>query len=113
MVLHEKQKISKITEEITSFLLERKYKDISISLSIKEDETTFILKVKEQGEDLFKVFREELYCCREIELEEYGVDHLHNDDCVCTLNTLGMLVDTYEIKKEEDIYTITLHRLKV
>ena len=113
MVLHEKQKIAKITEEIVSFLLERKYKDISVNLSIKDDETAFTLIVKEQGEDLFKVFKEELYCCREYELEEYGVDHLHNDDCVCTLNTLGMLVDTYEIKLEKDIYTIVLHRLKM
>lgn len=113
MALHEKQKTAKITEEITSYLLDRGYKDFSVGINMLDKETVFTLNVKDIGEDLIQVFREELYCCREIELEEYGVDHLHNDDCVCTLNTLGMLVDKYSIEKNEDEYTVKLYRLIV
>jgi len=111
MALHEKQKTAKITEEITSYLLELGYKDFSVKISMTKEQTIFTLDVPDIGNDLIKVFKEELYCCREIELEEYGVDHLHNDDCVCSLNTLGMLIDEYSIKKENDVYKIKLIRL--
>ena len=86
MALHEKQKSAKIIEEISSFLIDRGYRDLSVHLLLGKEESVFTVRVRKRKEDLIKVFREELYCCREIELEEYGVDHLHNDDCVCKVD---------------------------
>jgi len=111
MALHEKLKSAKIIEEITGYLLERGYKSLDISLRINQTETTFLIEVEDKEEDLVQVFKQDLYCCREIELEEYGVDQLHHNQCTCTMNTLGMLVDHYEITKENNKYIITLHRL--
>ena len=112
MVLHEKLKSAKITEEITGYLLDRGYYKLSIDIELNKEESKFIIKVANKGENLIEVFKNDLYCCREIELEEYGVDHLHNE-CVCSLNTLGMLVDDYEIELVNDHYIITLHRKQI
>lgn len=109
MALNEKLKIAKVTEEITGYLLERGYTDISISLKKKDIETEFIIIVTSIGEDLEEVFKKDLYCCREIGLEEYGVDQLHQN-CVCSLDTLGMLVDHYKVVKNENEYKIMLYR---
>lgn len=110
MALNEKLKIAKVSEEIIGYLLDRGYDDIELSLKKKESETEFLITVSSIGEDLEAVFKNDLYCCREVGLEEYGVDQLHHN-CVCSLDTLGMLVDRYEIKREEDYYIITLYRV--
>ncbi len=112
MVLHEKLKSAKITEEITGYLLDRGYKKLSINLELNKNESKFVIKVADIGENLIDVFKQDLYCCREIELEEYGVDHLHNE-CTCSLNTLGMLVDDYEIELVNGEYVIILHRKQI
>lgn len=111
MALNEKSKTAKITEEITGYLLERGYTNITISIASKDTETSFNIEVEEIGEDLVEIFKTDLYCCREIELEEYGVDQLHQN-CVCSMDTLGMMIDTYEIYKQNQKYQITLHRKK-
>lgn len=112
MVLHEKLKTAKITEEITGYLLERGYYKLSIDIELNKQESKFVITVEDKGENLIDVFKNDLYCCREIELEEYGVDQLHNE-CVCSLNTLGMLVDGYEIELKNGKYEIILHRKQI
>lgn len=112
MSFKERMKYAKINEEISAYLIDRGYTDLSININIKEEETLFTVTVEKQQEDLIEVFKKDLYCCREVELEAYGWDNLHAEDCVCTMNTLGMLVDNYEIRLDENRYIITLHRLK-
>lgn len=111
MALHEKLKNAKIVEDISGYLLDKGYKHISLEIDILDHETRFTITVKSIGEDLIALFEKDLYCCREIELEEYGLDQIHDQDCACTLKTLGMLVDSYDIELENDVYHIAFHRM--
>lgn len=110
MILHKNMKNAKIMEEIFAYLLEKKYVSIDASLRIKDDETTFIVTVQTDSDTLLQAFKREMICCRDIELEEYGWELMGESECVCELDTLGMLVDSYDITYEQGICTIVLHR---
>lgn len=112
MALHEYMKNSKIIEEMYLYLLEKGYKEITSAIKIEGDITEFDFDVKTDGKDLSKDLKNDLYCCRDIELEEYGWE-LTVSHCVCELNTLGTLVDEFKIKEENGMCHIALYRKKM
>ena len=112
MALHEYMKNSKIIEEMYLYLLEKGYKEISSSINIAKEITEFVFDVKTEGNELSKDLENDLYCCRDIELEEYGWE-LTDSHCVCELTTLGILINDYKITEENDLCNIVLHRKKI
>jgi len=112
MALHEYKKCAKIIEEITEYLLGKGYNKFDTSLELKELETTIIVKVITNGNPLSASLQKDLFCCRDVELEEYGWELTGDIHCVCTLDSLGLLVDKYDITETNDLCTITFHRIK-
>lgn len=112
MALYEKQKNARIMEEIYGYLLEKGFTKIQSHLEMKVTETVFTISVENSHDGFIKDFKDEMVCCRDTEMEEYGWDIHSSVECVCTLNTLGMLIDNYEIENNGKDITIVLHRKK-
>ena len=72
MALHEYKKCAKIVEEITEYLLGKGYKKINSSLELKDTETTITVTVETNGVPISGTLKQDLFCCRDTELEEYG-----------------------------------------
>ena len=81
-------------------------------MEISEAETTIKVIVHTNDVSLSEQFSEDLYCCRDVELEEYGWELSNDISYACSLDTLGMLIDTFEISEDNEQCTIILHRLK-
>ena len=109
MGLHEKLKHAKISEEIISYVLNKGFSKLDFSLETTKSETTFIITLYDVTIDLEDELKKDLYCERDQELEEYGWD-LHSDDSLCTLHTLGLLIDDYKFEKQNDKYIIKFYR---
>jgi len=112
MALHEYKKCAKIVEEITEYLLGKGYKKINSSLELKDTETTITVTVETNGVPISGTLKQDLFCCRDTELEEYGWELSGDIHCVCTLDSLGLLVDKYEICEDDNQCVITFHRIK-
>lgn len=112
MALHEYKKIAKITEEITEYLLGKGYKNISTALEVGDIETKIIVTVQTNNKPISKQLEKDLFCCRDVELEEYGWELTGDIHCVCTLDALGLLVDEYELQEDNEKCVITFHRVK-
>ncbi len=112
MALHEYQKSAKIVEEFTEYLLGRGYRQFTTALDFNDIETTIVVTVNTVGVPLSENLKEDLYCCRDAELEEYGWELTGDAHCVCELDALGLLVDNYEIIETESECIITLHRVR-
>jgi hypothetical protein len=112
MGLHEKMKNAKIVEELFGYLLEYGFTSINLSMDILDTETTFGFDVAKDNMDFINHFKQDLFCCRDLELEEYSWELMGENDCACTLNTLGTLIDRYDILEEEKVFRILLHRNK-
>ena len=112
MALHENMKSAKIIEEIIDYLLENGYRKIETCMDIMEKETIVKVVVYTKGNLLSKKFNNDLSCYRDVELEEYGWELSNDISYVCTLDTLGLLIDNYEVTEDEEKCIITLHRIK-
>lgn len=112
MALHEYKKSAKIVEEVTEYILGKGYKRFDTKLDFKEVETTIIVTVYTNGIPLSETFKEDLYCSRDVELEEYGWELTGDIHCLCKLDALGLLIDRYEIDESNDECIITLHRVR-
>lgn len=112
MALHEYKKSAKIVEEITEYLLGKGYRKFETSLDFKEKETLIVVTVYTNGVPLAKILEQDLFCCRDVELEEYGWELTGDIHCLCTLDALGLLVDKYEMTETEDKCNITFHRVR-
>jgi len=110
MILHKNMKNAKIMEEVFAYLLEKGYQKIDASMVILNDETKFIVTVHTENDTLVQAFKNDMFCCRDYELEEYGWELMGESTCACELDTLGMLVDSYDIEYENGVCAITLHR---
>ena len=110
MTLHEVTKQTIILEEIVGYFMEKGFLNIDISIRKKQDETSFQLVIHGAGVAIGKQLEEELYCCRDQELEEYGLDICVTDNPENLMQTLGMLMDRYELKYEESNLILTLYR---
>lgn len=110
MALHETLKNAKIVEEIFAYLLEKGCKKVDISIEVLDDEIKFQVTIKFNKKIIIEM-KEDIYCSREQELEEYGWE-LMGEDEECKLHTLGMLVDKYETEIDGDNIIITFHRLR-
>lgn len=110
MALHKNMKNAKIMEEVFAYLLEKGYQSIDASMNINDEETLFNIKVHTDNDTLLQAFKKDMFCCRDMELEEYGWELMGESNCVCELDTLGMLVDHYEISYDHGVCSIVLHR---
>ena len=110
MALHETLKNAKIVEEIFAYLLEKGCKKVDVSMEVLEKEIKFQVTIKYDKKIVLEM-KEEIYCNREQELEEYGWE-LMGEDEECRLQTLGLLIDRYETEVVGDNIIITFHRLK-
>ena len=111
MALHEYMKDSKIIEEMYLYLLEKGYKEISSSIKIAKNNTEFIFDIKIEGNELYKSLEDDLYCSRDIELEEYGWE-LTDSHFACELTMVGILVDDFKITENNGLCKIILYRNK-
>jgi len=112
MTLHENMKNAKIMEEAFAYFLEKGIKEIQSSLLVSEKETIFTIIIKTKDTKLFDQFKQDMVCCRDEELEEYGWELMGDETCVCELRTLGMYIDNYDSKYEDGVCEIILHRKK-
>lgn len=112
MALHENMKSAKIVEEIIDYLLENGYRKIETCMDIMETETIVKVTVHTKGKSLSEKFNNDLSCFRDVELEEYGWELSNDISYVCTLDTLGLLIDNYELTEDDETCTIILHRIK-
>lgn len=111
MALHEYMKDSKVIEEMYLYLLEKGYKEVSSSINITKDTTEFTFDVKIEGNELSKNLENDLYCSRDLELEEYGWE-LTDSHFSCELTMVGILIDDFKIIEENGICEIVLYRKK-
>jgi hypothetical protein len=111
MALHEKMKIANVVKEIHIYLLERGIKHIHVETEVLKKETKFTICLPKEYKDFIDDFKEEIYCCRDCSLEEYGWEIMAENNSDSELQQLGMMVDSYEIKEEENRFYIILHRL--
>lgn len=110
MALHEQMKSAKIVEEIFSYLMHKGYKHVDLHYHMKDNETQFLIELPAGNKEFVKDFKDDFICCREEGLEEYGWELTGDIDCVCSLNTLSMLIDSYDITEGSNKIVIVLHR---
>lgn len=111
MALHEYKKCAKILEEMTEYLLGKGYKKLETKMELMDTETKIIFTVYTNGNPISETLKKDLFCCRDAELEEYGWELSGEIDCVCTLDSLGLLVDRYDMVETDETCVITLHRV--
>lgn len=110
MALHEYKKCVKIIEEISEYLLAKNYRKFDLSVESSNTETKIVANVSTNGVSLTDQLKDDLFCSRDIELEEYGWELSDDIDNDCPLNTLGFLIDSYETSENDDTCLITFHR---
>ncbi len=110
MTLHEVTKQTIILEEIVGYFMEKGFVNIDISIRRDKKVTSFKITVFGATKALGEKLIEELYCCRDQELEEYGLDVCVTDNPENLMQTLGMLLDSYEINYENNNLILTLYR---
>jgi len=71
MFLHKNAKIAKIVEEINHYFLDRGYKKISVLLETEKSKTIIKVHVYTDNKKIVDEFKEDIFCCRDVELEEY------------------------------------------
>lgn len=110
MGLHEKMKQAIIAEEIIGYLMEKRVTDMQISISIKEPDTTFVIVLDNPDTEVIEELKENLFCCRDQELEEYGWELFMDNQPEELLRTLGMLIDSYDLQVTSNQTILTLVR---
>jgi hypothetical protein len=110
MALHEKIKCAKIAEDIFVYLLEKGFKKVSVTIETSEQETVFTVSLHELNEDFVSSFENQLFCKRDLSVEEYGWEVMIEDDSEFELDHLGYLLDSCIITKSKDQHQIVLIR---
>lgn len=110
MALHETLKNAKIVEEIFAYLLDKGCSKVNVCVEVLNEEIKYEVTFK-YDEKIIKELKEDMYCSREQELEEYGWELMgENEDC--DLQTIGMLVDEYEAEIVDGNVILVFHRKK-
>ena len=110
MALHEYKKSAKIVEEMTEYLLTKGYKKINSTVEFNDKEVSIEFIVTPTDTSLTTAIKNDLFCCRDIELEEYGWELTGDPNCSCNLDSIGLMVDSYDIFEDNKECKITLHR---
>lgn len=110
MALHEKMKLAIIAEELFAYFMSKGHQEIDVSMKVAETETTFSVRLFESVSSIEEELKQDLYCSRETELEEYGWDFNPEGQGTDLLHHLSMLIDHYEIEHCDDYTCITFHR---
>ncbi len=109
---HNDKKIGKIIDELTMFLLIHKCNDININVHTGSDYDKLTFKFIKPTDELVDLLVETLSQEREETIEEYGWELLGENDCSCSLNLIGMCLDSCEFKTEDDLTVIEMIRKK-
>jgi len=110
MALHEKMKLAIIAEELFAYFMCKGYQEIDVSMRVLDTETIFTVVLQDASSSIKDDLEKDLYCSRELELEEYGWDLNIDGDSVDLLHNLSMLVDHYEMVQTDHTTTIVFHR---
>lgn len=115
MMKHNKKRVSRITDELTTYLFSMGAKDITIH--IKEDEKQFMIKIKSDfvkfSDKEVKTLIQRLNIERQIEMEEYYWELAGESGIDPQLTLVGMMTDEGKVKFLDDhTIEITLYRYK-
>jgi hypothetical protein len=111
MVLHETLKRAKIAEDLFVYFLEQGVTHVNIDIDIQSDRTVFTTTIQGSCDSLIQEIRENLYCKRDVSVEEYGWEVMVEEDSEFELDHIGYLIDSCDVSATSDGYRITLHRL--
>jgi hypothetical protein len=111
MVLHETLKRAKIAEDLFVYFLEKGVKNVNIDIDIQSDRTVFTATIQGSFESMVQELRENLYCKRDLSVEEYGWEVMVEEDSEFELDHIGYLIDSCDVSTTPEGYRIILHRL--
>ncbi len=107
---HHDKKIGKIIDELTTYLLRKNVKNISIEIKCFEHKDKIVFTFCDATDELLNILKETLTQERDEQLEEYGWELLGENDCSGELNLIGMLIDRCEFKSIGTKTEISLFR---
>ncbi len=96
------KKACKIMEEFMLYLLKSGFLKVDSNISIEREQTTFTFETKKCKDKFCTQVEEFLNVGREFEVEEYGWELMGESDATNELELLGLLVDTVDIKHENE-----------
>lgn len=110
MVLHDTLKNAKIAEDLFVYFLEKGFQKVSVSIDNKLSETVFTITLFEKNDPLLQTFQKQMYCNRDLTIEEYGWEVMIENDSEFELDHLGYQLDSYLVSDTQDGYTIEFTR---
>lgn len=113
MGLHNILKNAKIAEDLFVYFMEKGFQSVGVTITNKQNETVFEVKLLGTMENVIKTFKEQFYCNRDVTIEEYGWEVIVENDSDFELEHLGYQIDSYCVNKTDDGHTINLVRKKL
>lgn len=109
-----RKRISKITDELITYLFSMGATDISVNIKEMNDEFVIVFcsnYKNDQDEKIIKLIKA-LKCPKEDDIEEYywGLAGGSGDDTELAL--IGMMIEKFEVSVVDDRLTITLYKPK-
>ncbi len=113
-MIHEKQRIVKIIDEMTLFFFSMGARDISTNISIQDRETVITLDSDFTGEQKKNI--EKLIKCMKIPKQEGMEEYYWSLSGECNIDTelsvVGMMTDKIEMEIKDNRIRLVLHREK-
>lgn len=110
MVLHETLKRAKLAEDLFVYFLEQGINTVSVTIDVQPGKTVFTATIVGSCEELIEELRKNLYCKRDVSVEEYGWEVMVEEDSEFELDHIGYLIDDCAIMETTDGFQIVLHR---
>jgi len=112
MALHEVKKNVKIIDEILFYFVKKGFTDVTIDCHFNQTETVLEFTVLDQRKVLDECLNNDIYVERDAEVEEYGYELMGESDTASELQLVGMLIDSIDVIRDEDVLKIVLKRSK-
>jgi uncharacterized tellurite resistance protein B-like protein len=110
---HTKKKISKMVQEITTYLLLIGATDITVNIQDRDkDFRIFIESDFKENEEIVEQFVEKLKSPKQVEIEEYYWELTGDCDVDSELHLVGMMMDKAYVEVKEGRIEIELYRNK-
>lgn len=111
-MIHEKQRIAKIVNEMTMFFFSMEARDISVKIHLDSNDTAITFESDYYGDQKKKI--EKLVKCMKIPkqegMEEYYWGLTGECDIDTELSVVGMMIDRVDLEVKENSIRLTLHR---
>ena len=112
MALHETKKNVKIIDEMLFYFVEKGFNDVTIDCHFNKIETVLEFTVCDKDRLLDECIKNDIYVERDAEVEEYGYELMGESDTASELQLVGMLIDSIDIKRNNDVIKVVLKRIK-